>query len=543
MDPSLSASRRTNVLDRSATVVLLVAVFGSALAAQETTRELDHPGEHSKHLTRDTVDRWKLQAQAGEVLRVTASSAEFDPVLELVTADDDVGDVVVAAVDDPGSESHFLHRIEAAGRYAILVHGPERRGGGNYRLYVERFTARPLGDDRTLQAAFDRDGVDHVRFSAAAGEIVVPVGASVAEVIDPKGLAIASWNGSYTIEKTGEHHLTLRGGRQQPYSLQVLTARQRRLEAAAVVAGIDREDELPGFGMDTWDFEGEEGELRQLELWQRWPCALRVVPLHDDDSDRLDGRPALQTIPVLSKGRWQRQAFVLQRSGRYRIEIRSPSSQPNGYRLRFGDPTQRVELDSDVDGQLSIGGSGFYAFEAQPGQLVQVGVDSPAFDPMISVERADGSDLLFDDDGGEDLACRGTFLVTDAGLYRVHVASYGNGGGGRYTLHVRDVAIPELAIGASTTATAPGAGDAHWHFTGRKDQTLFVSVRSDAIDVAVHLYDPSGIALGGDDDSGVDSDALAAVRLPRDGRYTVVVTAKSGGGSYRLSLIDADQGG
>src|SRR5690606_27866134 len=107
--------------------VLSILSLSARLDAQESMRELDRPGEHHKHLTRDTVDRWKLGGRAGEVFRVRVSSGEFDPVLGFVDAD---GAALRDAVDDPGSESRFLQRLPRDGQYEILVHGPERRGGG-----------------------------------------------------------------------------------------------------------------------------------------------------------------------------------------------------------------------------------------------------------------------------------------------------------------------------------------------------------------------------------------------------------------------------
>ena len=56
----------------------------------------------------------------------------------------------------------------------------------------------------------------------------------------------------------------------------------------------------------------------------------------------------------------------------------------------------------------------------------------------------------------------------------------------------------------------------------------------------VEILSPSGVSLGRDDDGGVHSDSLLAVDLPEDGRYTLIVTSKSGEGDYTVRLIDGE---
>ena len=52
-------------------------------AAQETERQIEGPGEFTKHLTPGLLDHWILQGEKGETLIAHVTSKEFDPVLEL----------------------------------------------------------------------------------------------------------------------------------------------------------------------------------------------------------------------------------------------------------------------------------------------------------------------------------------------------------------------------------------------------------------------------------------------------------------------------
>jgi hypothetical protein len=56
----------------------------------------------------------------------------------------------------------------------------------------------------------------------------------------------------------------------------------------------------------------------------------------------------------------------------------------------------------------------------------------------------------------------------------------------------------------------------------------------------VRLYNPDGVHLGSDDNNGVGTDSLLAVRLPKTGRYTVSIASQRRAGNYTLRLIDGD---
>src|SRR5690606_26847710 len=219
-----------------------VALIGLPLAAQESVRDLDRPGEHHKHLTVDTVDTWKLQADADDVIRLDVSSAQFDPVVDFVRLGegDAVAAVVVPEVDDPGSRSHLLVRLEQVGRYAIRVHGPEQRGGGNYRLYVERLRSRPMPPEGEATGTLDPDGVTHLRFDAKRGDCVGPFGSGIAELIDPSGRGLDGWNGCFDVERDGEHYVRVRGAAGAVFRVGVERARMRPLAEV-----VERNETLP----------------------------------------------------------------------------------------------------------------------------------------------------------------------------------------------------------------------------------------------------------------------------------------------------------
>ncbi|MBI5852178.1 MAG: hypothetical protein HZB39_14285 [Planctomycetes bacterium] len=510
----------------------ITLALGAAALAQESVRDLERPGENHKHLTVNTVDRWRFEGHADEVIRFDVASSDFDPVIALVkVVEGDRDEVVLADVDDDGSRSHALVRLASAGRYAILVHGPNARGGGNYRLYVERLKSVPMQDGGNVcEGRLDDMGMAHVRFLAQKGETVVPHGAGVVEFIDPKGRSRIGWEGCHDVELDGEHYVRVHGAPDAGFRVGVERARVRDLGSDA-----ERADSLSAHGIDEWRFEGRPDEFRRIVLHGE-RIAMRVIPR--DTATGLDERAPLVVLTDREKGGVRRLAVVLGRDGGYRVQVLSRSGSSMEYRLRFDVDAEPLAVAQPADRELALGASEFFAFDTTPGQVLRVDVAADAFDPLVRLTAADGRPIGENDDGGGGLASRHGWFVQRGGLVRAQVACVGDGGGGRYRIALSDVLVPALAIGAAKDGTLGDGATEYWHLDGRTGQSLFLSARSATADLTVTLIDPYGVVVGSDDDSGADRDALFATRLSRDGRHTVVVTARSGRGAYSIQAID-----
>jgi hypothetical protein len=68
-------------------------------------------------------------------------------------------------------------------------------------------------------------------------------------------------------------------------------------------------------------------------------------------------------------------------------------------------------------------------------------------------------------------------------------------------------------------------------------QILIAALESEEFDPYLELVDEQGRVIGFDDDSGLDVNALLAVRLPQEGTYTLRATSfePAASGSYRLT--------
>lgn len=517
------------------TIFMLLWV-SCALLAQESNRQADRPGRYTKYLTANQVDIWKIQVDNNTVLVVHVTSDEFDPVVELV----DREDKVLLEVDDEGSESRFSIRLSSGGEYRIRVHAFRYQGGGNYRMDIVRFTTNPLEIAREVTGRFGRDGRAHYYFTTSRGHALVPDARgsnNTWEIYDPHGRVLQEWNGTVLVEENGEHFFSLHGRAGATYSL-ILR------EASFHEAKFDQEltGNLGTREMHVWNIEAQAEQFRLLELQKRGVLLSKLIyaPLEPKAGQVLDEKngPELRHFPVSSKGDYLRFATLFGRTGRYQLYLLAPA--PTPYTLRIFDPSQEIAVNTQSTGRIPVGGCAFYKFSALAGQRFQLDVTTEQFDPYLRMYQKNGELVGENDDGGVGLASRLAILFKESGCYRVQISSVGNGGGGTYNFSLEEKIIPELKMGETRENVMGSGTEDYWAFTAKKDAIVLVSVRSREIDPRVKLYSPSGILLGSDDNGGVDRDSLLPVKLPEDGRYTVVVQSGQGEGRYKLRLIDGE---
>jgi hypothetical protein len=229
---------------------------------------------------------------------------------------------------------------------------------------------------------------------------------------------------------------------------------------------------------------------------------------------------------------------ILGRQGRYQLQLVAESDA--SYSLEASDPTLPIATGQDLAGTLPVGGSAFYSFHAAPAQLFSARLRSDQFDPTLSLYNDRGDLIAENDDGDGSAGSLITHMIVGKGTYRLHVASLGYGGGSDYKLSLRERKLGELEIDGRATGRLGLNSTDFWTFEETENQTVLLSVRSPVCNPTVSLYSPEGVRLADDDDSGVGTDSLLAVKLLKTGRYTIWISAERGAGEYTLRLIDGD---
>jgi hypothetical protein len=521
------------------TTLLALLMLGASVLGQESTGEIEGDGPFTKHLTPGLMDTWSLEGKAGETIIGHLTSREFDPVLELAEPGED--GKVLLSVDDKGSESRFVMRLPAAGKYVIRVHAYKFKGGGNYTLRVRRFQASALAVGKESVGAFDRAGRGHHWFVAKRGQVLsvgFKGGASRGwEMLDPKGRRIRGWNYSVKIEDDGEHSLVISGSAEGKYELTVHEARQVGIESI-----VERVGKMADDTVEVLSFDVKPGEFRMVRVEHEGLLSARVIYAPRKKEDALpvstrNQRPELKFLPVASKGRHLRFTVMFGREGRYQLQLAARSDA--SYKLKLSDPTVVIAAGAEKAAALPLGGAAFYGFRAEPGQLITASLTSGQFDPVLRLYDDHGKLVMQNDDGDGGMGSRLTHMFVRAGMYRLRASSLGDGGGGNFQLTLTEQKLKALKIGGRGKGTLEFDATDFWTFTGKEGQTVFLSVRSTACDPRASIYSPDGVRLASDDNGGVGTDSLLAVKLPKAGKYTVWVGG-AGAGDYSVRLIDGE---
>jgi hypothetical protein len=274
--------------------------------------------------------------------------------------------------------------------------------------------------------------------------------------------------------------------------------------------------------------------------------------------------------------------------GRYQIVVESGGASARAdqgrrpqadYRPSNREPDGVIQVGQTVSGALAQGDrrleSGEYintwTLRGRRGQTVDLRLTSSAFDPYLAIRGPGGlSDFNDDDpDGGGSFNSRLVVTLPADGDYEITATSYEAGEAGAYRLaalaadgrastnrpsqqsYVEDDRGRQTATGGSiqlgqTVGGSLQAGDDQlssgeyadrFTFVGRRGQRVAAELTSSAFDAYLILRTPGGEQIDNDDgENGTDS-RIDTV-LAEDGEYEVQVTSYAPGetGSYRFSV-------
>jgi hypothetical protein len=521
-----------------ALLTLTCALAAGLAVAQETVRDLDRPGQHTKFLTHNQMDRWLFEGRKGETIIVQVSSREFDPILRLATGDADAKPLV--EVDDDGSQSSLALRLPADGKYEIQIHAFKFQGGGNYTLEVRRFMAEKIAVGQSATGVFDRQGQSHYYFDAAAGQIFVPTlrGGDAWQMLDAKGRALSGWAGTVAVDEAGQCYLVLSG---RPGYRYEITLREGTMKA--LVDNKDWSSELQAGELDVWNITAKPGEFRVIEIEKTGDLVtqLRFAPVDKESATTLSAAnqlPALRTYPIASRGRRVRYAAVFGREGRYQLSLLAQGDA--SYKLVSSNPSTRIETKEQLDGDLPVGSARFYELSATAGELLECRVAAAQFVPTLRMYDPTGVLVAGSEVGVDETQANIQHMAVSSGTYRLHVASLGDGGGGDYKIALDQIELKKLKIGEKVAGELATGETDFWSFDAKQDQIVLLNVRSASFQPVVTLRSPAGVILAADESASPATGSLIAIKIPQAGRHTVWVSAQHGAGEYTLRLIDGE---
>ncbi|KPF81083.1 hypothetical protein IP78_05985 [Brevundimonas sp. AAP58] len=471
------------------------------------------------------VDIYEIQGRAGETLRATMRSDDFDTYLMIrgpggFSEDNDDADGTNSALDvrlpsngtywlsatsyQAGESGRYVLRLDAAGAggQAQFRRDRDNTGGGTLRLDVLSAGVLAQGDRRLNSGEFADDWTLPVR----RGE-------------------------SYTVRLSSadfDTYLMLRG---------------------------------QGLSEDNDDDTRQRGTTNS---------ALTFTATDDGEVDI-----AATSFEPGEVGRYQ---IVVERNGAPG-RAASGSRTPSEFRPLDRQTDGMIQVGQTVSGRLARGDrrlqSGEYinvwTLRGRRGQTVDLRLTSSAFDPYLAIRGPGGlSDFNDDDpDGGGSFNSRLIVTLPADGDYEVTATSYAPGEEGTYRLaaiaadgrsapsrpsqqsYVEDgrgrqaLESGSIQLG-QTVGGSLQAGDDQlssgeyadsFTFVGQRGQRIAAELTSSAFDAYLILRTPGGEQLDNDDADGTNS-RIDTV-LAEDGEYVVQVTSFAPGetGSYRFSLV------
>ena len=214
-------------------------------------------------------------------------------------------------------------------------------------------------------------------------------------------------------------------------------------------------------------------------------------------------------------------------------------------------PGREIEIGATVEGTLSPDSpTVLYNFIAQAGDLVAITMESSDVDSYLRLGDQRGNQLLFDDDGADDLDARiGPVRLPEDGAYVVIASSFDNVVSegaeievGDFTLSLTAYEAEAISYPAEVEGTLEdGEVLRLYSFEGRMGDVLRISLDSEDFDPLLALAEANNISapMIRDDDSGGDLNSLIVPYIvPVSGAYTLTAVSyrSDDGGDYTLGI-------
>lgn len=299
---------------------------------------------------------------------------------------------------------------------------------------------------------------------------------------------------------------------------------------------------------DRWYFEGKAGDIVAIILESKDFDTLLELRLLENDTllaENDDAGIDTSNSAILP--------FELPTDGYYVLIVRDYAGESDeeytltlsqlelseaGGETLYLDETILVKLGETTE-------SNTWQFEGKTGEVIEIKVESDAFDSFISIVRPNGRPFIANDDADGLNAGLSFLRLREDGIYTLIISVAGEEdsaayAGALYFFTLRNYPINgELVIGEVVEGELPLDDVAVWIYEGKEGASISVEVTSSAFDPYVKIYDEDAVLITEDDDSSsIYKGAFATALLEDDGYYVVVVSSSFGDeeGAYRLLL-------
>ncbi len=513
----------------------------------------------SGSLTAGSFDVWTFNANAGDLVSIRLNTDNFDALLELYTPegrvlvrDDDTGVGLNAQIGGV--------RLRDSGTYRIIARSYSANAVGAYELELQSGGA--VGNARTRQqAALTLGQPSTAQIASAEGDlwtftaqesVILTIAMSsddfdallslyapdgeLLQVNDDGGVGTNAQIDFFRVPQTGTYTVWARSydsSATGAYSLTVALSSDFTTQGGGSDSGaatpLDTADmrygdsingSIRAGGNAEYTFTGSTGDIVTIALNSRdFDAFLELYGpggqmIAQDD----DGGSGLNSLI---------RAFRLNSNGVHTIRARSFNNRSSGaFTLtlegtRASAPQQTtISYGETVNGFIGVGGSADYTFSANAGDTVTITLNSSDFDAYLELYGTSGQMIADDDDGGSGLnSMIRSQRLNSSGTHTLRARSFGNRGGGAFTLSLTLVMAGQSAAPSTTVNTSSVTQVTQAPLSGQTcggRQTLFV-----VGDTAV-----------------VDFNSQGALRLLQDYAADRMVTVALAYDNTRLQLLE-----
>lgn len=196
-----------------------------------------------------------------------------------------------------------------------------------------------------------------------------------------------------------------------------------------------------------------------------------------------------------------------------------------------------------------------YSFFGSAGEQVEISLTSSTIDSYVYLHDGSGRLIAEDDDSGEDWY--DSFLAVSLpldGLYIITASSYYDSDEGPYHLRVNRgemvAQYPEVAVSSATNLAfawetpTDYQGNPFLVFAVFLEAGVPVQMRmsSSEVDSILYLFDPNGLPVGYDDDSGGYPNAFLGFTPTESGHHFLVTSSVTSGAYYSTGTFQLEIG-
>ena len=477
-------------------------------------------------------DVWSFEGRAGQVVSVTVRPDGFTPLLQLTSPGGDQ----LAWSDNyvvPGQSAQLLASLPVDGRYLVDVHDAFLFESGRYEIAVHAVTPAPLEKNVTVGGALAVEGpaADVWSFYAVAGEavdVLVTADAFHAEyyVIAPAGDILVDFGrtvplavgGRYLLGVVNGGDLGLRGaGGRYEVSVRPVPVSPLAVDEPVVSLLADRSTDA-----EVWGFDGVVGQVVSVKADSEEHENLQIELIS----------PAGEELASDYRHRmWGAARFVasLPVDGRYLVRVEAvgtPEPRPYALEVRVLRETPTLlEMDAPATARFDGAGPkvGFWEFEGNAGQLVDVATRSAAFSTSIELVSPSGAVVAT---SFRWPRARVTELLAVSGRYGIRVMAR-EADVGRYEVRFGSTGVSPHPLEMDGPAVVDERDVKLWSFDGAAGEVVRITARGAYMNFDV--ISPAG-------DIVAMNDGQLVVRLPLDGRYLVRLTGFRRGDPGRYAV-------